>query len=147
MNKRKETGLKKNPFVIILDILIAVTLIVALILLGRMNRQLRESYARDPYNSIAYSLREGDYGSMVKEYYRRGYDIDPFSSDNEEEYHLAGYADAAFRARFYEAVGNTAQAERLRRKQEAERAALGSLAAESTAVDSLVEAAGAFSDD
>ena len=136
----KKTPRTKPSFVVnLLNALIVIALLVAVILLSRMISEIRSSYARDPYGSIAYSLREGDYGDMVREYYRRAYDIAPFKTDYEEEYHLAAYADAAFRHRFFTGAGDEAGAEKTALKMETERSLTGSLSSLTGEIDDILE--------
>ena len=130
----------RAPFAVkLLNVLIAVFLLVAVILFGAMVKEIRQVYSRDPYDSISWYLQDGAYGSMAGEYYRRAFDISPFSSPWEEEYHLAAYADAAFRYQFFDTIGNAEQAERFAGRMASERALTGSLSGETDTVDEILE--------
>ena len=137
--KTKTPRTKPSFLVRFLNVLMVIALLVAVILFSRMISEIRSSYARDQYGSIAYSLRDGDYGDMVREYYRRAYDIAPFKSDYDEEYHLAAYADAAFRHCFFTASGDETGSEKTARKMETERPLTGSLASLTEEIDGVLE--------
>ena len=119
-----------------LTILMAFVLLVSVI---RLVSEMRSSFVRDSYNSMEYPLREGDYGEMVYNYYRWHYDVEPFSTPNEEEYHVAAYADAAFRHQLFEAIGDEDMAARLEQEMEEARAKTGSLSVSTDEVDRLLE--------
>ena len=110
-----------------------------LISLGRMVSELHRVFNRDPYSGIEYALREGDYAEMIRNYYYRNYDVAPFASTHEEEYHVAQYADAAFQHQFFQAVGDQEMAGRYAARMESARQACGSLAAAAEDVDRLLE--------
>jgi hypothetical protein len=137
--KTKSHRTKPSFIVRLLNVLMVIALLVSVILFSRMISEIRSSYARDQYGSIAYSLREGDYGDMVREYYRRAYDIAPFKTEYEEEYHLAAYADAAFRYLFFVKAGDESGAERTARKMETERSLTGSLSSLTGEIDEILE--------
>ena len=120
---------KKTPGTVrFLNILLVIMTLAAGIALIRMVGELRSSFDRDRYNDLEYYLQQGEYADMVRQYYYRYYDVAPFASAHEEAYHVAGYADAAFRHRFYEATGDQERAEALARRMETERKGSGSLA-------------------
>ena len=137
--KTKSHRTKPSFIVRLLNVLMVIALLVSVILFSRMISEIRSSYARDQYGSIAYSLREGDYGDMVREYYRRAYDIAPFKTEYEEEYHLAAYADAAFRYLFFVRAGDETGAERTAWKMETERSLTGSLSSLTGEIDEILE--------
>ena len=122
-----------------LNILIVLTALAAVISLVRLAGELRSAFDRDQYSSLEYYLQDGEYPGMIRQYYSRHYDIDPFPSAHEEAYHVAGYADAAFRHRFYEATGDQERAETLARRMETERKGSGSLAIAADDIDRLLE--------
>ena len=122
-----------------LNILIVLTALAAVISLVRLAGELRSAFDRDQYSSLEYYLQDGEYPGMIRQYYSRHYDIDPFPSAHEEAYHVAGYADAAFRHRFYEATGDQERAEALARRMETERKGSGSLAIAADDIDRLLE--------
>ena len=65
--------------------------------------------------------------------------MEPFSTPNEEEYHVAAYADAAFRHQLFEAIGDEDMAARLEQEMEEARAKTGSLSVSTDEVDRLLE--------
>lgn len=132
--RRKPSGLVR-----FLNILIIVMTLAAAIALIRMVGELWSAFDRDRYSSMEYYLQEGEYADMIRQYYVRYYDVAPFSSAHEESYHVAGYADAAFRRQFYEAVGDGARAEALARRMETERDGCGSLSVAADDIDRLLE--------
>ena len=138
----KKTPLPKPSLTVkVLNVLMAIALIVTVILFFRMISEIRSASARDRYGSISYSLRDGSYGDMVREYYHRYFDVAPFHSDYEEEYHLAAYADAAFRFRFYAGTCNQPAAERTARKMDEEQSLAGSLSSLTGEVDEILNEA------
>ena len=131
---------KKTPGTVrFLNILLVVMALAAGIALIRMGGELRSSFDRDRYSDLEYYLQQGEYADMVRQYYYRYYDVAPFTSAHEEAYHVAGYADAAFRHRFFEAVGDRARAEALARRMETERRGCGSLSVAADDIDRLLE--------
>lgn len=134
-NRTDRAPSKTAKFLTVLAVLLT---IVMLIVLGRMVSELHRVFSRDPYTSIDYSLQQGEYGDMVSDYYRRSFDVAPFSSVHEEEYHIAHYADAAFLHQFFQAVGDTEMAARYAGQMEQARQASGSLAAVTGDIDRLL---------
>ena len=132
--KKKTSGLVK-----FLNILIVLTALAAGISLIRMVGELRSSFDRDRYSNLEYDLQQGDYADMIRQYYNRHYDIAPFSTAHEESYHVAGYADTAFRQRFFETVGDEARAEALQRRVDEERAGCGTLSVATEDIDRLLD--------
>ena len=137
--RRTRTERKPSGAVKLLNVLTVLMVLVMLISLGRMVSELHRVFARDAYSGIDYALREGNYAEMVRDYYRRSFDVAPFSSEYEEEYYVAQYTDAAFRHQFYRAVGDTEMAERYGERMESARGASGSLAAATADVDRILE--------
>ena len=137
--RKSDTGRKASRLVRFLNILIVASAIAAGICLIRMVREIRYTFDREPYSSLEYSLQQGDYADMVREYYRRYYDIAPFESEHEEGYRLAEYADAAFRARLYEAAGDREMAEHCARRAENARSGCGSLTVAIEDIDRALE--------
>ena len=142
--RKMKTEAKSSKAVKLLNIIIVITVLAAVIMLVRMVSEIRRSFDRDPYNSMEYSLRDGDYASMVRNYYYRGYDIAPFKNAYEEEYHVAEYADAAFRHQFFHAVGNTEMANRFEARMEAARSQCGSVEVSTHDIDRLLDEAELF---
>ena len=130
----------KRPFgtVRFLNILIVVTALAAGVCLIRMVGELRSAFDRDRYSGLEYSLQEGEYADMIRQYYARFYDVAPFASAHEEAYHVAGYADAAFRCRFYEVIGKREQAEALSHRMAQDRDGCGSLSVAADDIDRLL---------
>ena len=89
-----------------LNILIVLTALAAVISLVRLAGELRSAFDRDQYSSLEYYLQDGEYPGMIRQYYSRHYDIDPFPSAHEESYQAAGYADAAFQHQFFQKIGD-----------------------------------------
>ncbi len=130
---------RSSGIVRFLNVLIVVTALAAVISLIRLVGEFRSAFDRDRYSDLEYYLQQGEYADMVRQYYYRYYDVAPFSSAHEEAYHVAGYADAAFRHRFYEAIGDQERAEALARRMETERKGSGSLAIAADDIDRLLE--------
>ncbi len=137
--RKKRADQTPSKTVKLLTVLAVLMALIMLIFLGRMVSELHRVFARDPYSIIGYDLQQGDYAGMVSEYYRRGFDVAPFSSVHEEEYSIAQYADAAFQHQFYQAVDDTEAAGRCAEQMERARQASGSLAAVTDDVDRLLE--------
>ena len=93
-----------------------------------IGRKVAEKARKLGYNT------QGDYADLVRQYYYRYYDIAPFSSAHEESYHVAGYADAAFRHQFLQAIGDEKRAAALEERMKTERGGSGSL---SVAIDDI----------
>ena len=137
MRSKREKAAK--PFSIrLLNVLTVLMALVLLISVFHLVSEMRSAFVRDSYNSMEYPLREGDYGEMVGKYYRWHYDVDPFSTPNEEEYQVAAYADAAFRYQLFKAVGDEDMAARLRQEMEEARGKTGSLSVSADEVDRLL---------
>ena len=143
--RRNRTDRTTSKTVKLLNILTVLVTILMLIVLGRMTTELHRVFTRDPYSSIDYGLQEGDYANMVMEYYRRAYSIVPFSSIHEEEYHVAQYADAAFRHQYFETVGDSEMAGRLAEEMARARQESGSLSSATEDIDRLLAAIPRFS--
>ena len=135
---RKRSDQKASKTVKLLTVFTVLLALIMLIFLGRMVTELHRVFSRDPYSIMGYDLQEGDYSAMVTEYYRRGFDVDPFPSDYEEEYYIAQYADAAFMHRFYQATGNQEAAAAAAEQMDRSREASGSLSAVTGDIDRLV---------
>lgn len=133
------TGKRPSGAVRFLNILIIVAALAAGICLIRMVGELRSAFDRDRYSSLEYSLQQGEYADMIRQYYGRYYDVAPFASAHAESYHVAGYADAAFRCRFYEAIGKREQAEALLRRMAQDRDGCGSLSVAADDIDRLLD--------
>ena len=138
MRNKKEKAVK-TPNIALLNIITIVMAFVMLISVVRLVSEMRSAFVRDRYNSMEYPLREGDYGEIVENYYRWHYDVEPFSTPNEEEYQVAAYADAAFRHQLFEAVGDDDMAGRCLEKMEQAREKTGSLSVSADEVDRLLE--------
>ena len=123
----------------LLTVLAVLLTLVMLIVMGRMVTELHRVFTRDPYSSIDYNLQQGNYDDMVSEYYRRAYNVAPFSSAYEEEYHIAEYADAAFQHQYFQAVGDLEMAEQYAGQMASARQASGSLAEVTGDIDRLLE--------
>ncbi|MBQ9248912.1 MAG: hypothetical protein IJ179_00920 [Oscillospiraceae bacterium] len=137
--RRMKAERQSSKAVKLLNVLAVLMVFVMLISLGRMVGELHRVFNRDPYSGIEYALREGDYAEMIRNYYYRNYDVAPFASTHEEEYHVAQYADAAFQHQFFQAVGDQEMAGRYAARMESARQACGSLAAAAEDVDRLLE--------
>ena len=87
----------RSKTVKLLNIVTVIVAVAALIIMIRMINELHGAFNRDPYSSMEYSLQSGDYADMVRNYYYRSFDVAPFETAYSEEYHVAEYADAAFR--------------------------------------------------
>lgn len=137
--RNKAAARKPSVAVRLLNILTLIMALAAVIAVFRLTTEFRRGLQRDPYGGIEYSLTNGEYADMVREYYHRHYDVRPFQSPYEEAYQVAAYADAAFRSRFYQAVGDGEMAGRLQKRMEEARAGSGSLAVSTGDVDRLLE--------
>ena len=122
----------------LLNIVTVFVALFVLIMMIHMIGELRGAFARDPYSSMEYSLQSGDYAYMVRNYYYRNYDIAPFDSAYAEEYHVAEYADAAFRYQFFSAAGNEVMARRLAERMQTAREGCGSLQVATDDIDRLL---------
>ena len=124
----------------LLNIVTVIVAIAALIIMIRMINELHGAFNRDPYSSMEYSLQSGDYADMVRNYYYRNYDVAPFATAYSEEYHVAEYADAAFRHQFFEAAGNENMANRFEERMLKARNACGPLQVSADDIDGLLDA-------
>ncbi len=132
-------GIKGRSVLIrFLNFLIIVTALAAGICLIRMVSELRSAFERDRYNTLEYSLQQGEYSDMVRQYYSLYYDVAPFSSTHEESYHVAGYADAAFQHQFFQAMGEKERAAAMAQRMEAHRSGCGSLSVAAGDIDRLL---------
>lgn len=132
--RKVQADKKSFGIVKFLNMLILVAFLAAVVVLVRMVGELRSVFDRDRYSDPEYSLQQGDYADLVRQYYYRYYDIAPFSSAHEESYHVAGYADAAFRHQFLQAIGDEKRAAALEERMKTERGGSGSL---SVAIDDI----------
>ena len=100
----RETAKRKPSSLLIkvLNVLTVLVLLAAIFSITKLVTELRRSFNREPYSNMEYNLQDENYGDMIREYYNRGYDVDPFPTVHEEEYRVAEYADAAFRHLFYD---------------------------------------------
>ena len=137
--RRAGSGKKAFPLVRFLNILIVAAAVAAGFCLMLLVREIRDAFDRETYSSLEYWLQQGEYADMVSEYYRRYYDIAPFESEYGEWYHLAEYADAAFRARLFEAAGDGEQAARCAGRAESARGGCGSLSVAIEDIDMVLE--------
>ncbi|MBO4915420.1 MAG: hypothetical protein J5449_09465 [Oscillospiraceae bacterium] len=137
--REKRAAAKKAPRIMLLNILIVLMAFVTVVSVVRLVSEVRSSFVRDRYNSMEYSLHDGDYGDMVYHYYYWHYDVDPFSTPSEEEYHVAAYADAAFRHQLFEAAGDGEMADRCLRQMAQAREGTGSLSVSADEVDRILE--------
>ena len=122
-----------------LNILIVLTALAAVISLVRLAGELRSAFDRDQYSSLEYYLQDGEYPGMIRQYYSRHYDIDPFPSAHEESYQAAGYADAAFQHQFFQKIGDQARAQANARRMEEYRRGCGSPSVVADDIDRLLE--------
>ena len=136
---RTEGKEKATAIVVLLNVLLVIALLAALISLGKMISELRRAYNRDPTSGMAYYLQEEDYAGMVREYYHRNYDIAPFPTPQEEEYHVAEYADAAFQDLFFRTVGDREMSARLEDRMKTAREQCGMLSVSADDVDELLK--------
>lgn len=131
---------KKAPFLVrLLNILIVAVALVAAFVMIRMTIEIREAYDRDRYSSIEYYLQDGEYSGMIREYYRKYYDIAPFKSTHGEAYNVAQYADAVFQSRLFEAAGDRELAKEQADRAESARNYAGSLSVTLDDIDRLLE--------
>lgn len=137
--RRNRTDSAPSKAVRFLTALAVLMTIVMLIVLGRMTSELHRVFARDPYTSIDYNLQQGNYDDMVSEYYRRAFDVAPFSSIHEEEYRIAQYADAAFQHQFFQTIGDAEMTARYAGQMAQARQESGSLFTVTEDIDRLLE--------
>ena len=137
--RRMKAEQKVSKAVTLLNVLVVLMVLVMMISLGRMVSELHRVFDRDQYSGIEYALQDGDYAEMIRNYYYRSYDVAPFASVHEEEYHVAQYADAAFQHQFFQAVGDHEMAGRYAARMESARESCGSLTAAVEDVDRLLE--------
>ena len=137
----RETGKRKpsSLLVKVLNILTVLVLLAAIFSITKLVTELRRSFDREPYSNMEYNLQDENYGDMIREYYNRGYDVDPFPTVHEEEYRVAEYADAAFRHLFYESAGDEEQAERMKERMQLAREGTGKLSVSVDDVDALLD--------
>ena len=137
----RETGKRKPSSLLIkvLNVLTVLVLLAAIFSITKLVSELRRSFNREPYSNMEYNLQDENYGEMVREYYNRGYDVVPFATLHEEEYHVAEYADAGFRHLFYENSGDQEQAERMKTRMQAARDGCGSLSVSADDLDDILE--------
>lgn len=130
---------KTSAAVKLLNVLTVIMILVAGIVLIRMINELNRVLVRDPYGGIEYSLQDGDYADMVRQYYYRHYDVAPFGTPHEEAYQLAAYADAAFRHQFFLAVEDGEMAARMQTRMDTAREQSASLAIATEDIDQILE--------
>ena len=138
MRNKKEKSVKM-PNIALLNILTILMAFVMLVSVVRLVSEMRSAFVRDRYNSMEYPLKEGNYAEMVYNYYRWNYDVDPFSTPNEEEYQVAAYADAAFRYKLFSAADEAEKTEYWEHRMEQAREKTGSLSVSADEVDRLLE--------
>ena len=130
---------KQSPLIRFLNVLTVLVLLAAILSISKLVRELRYAFNREPYSNMEYNLQDENYGDMVREYYNRCYDVVPFATLHEEEYHVAEYADAAFRHLFYETVGDQEQAARMKTRMQDARNGSGKLSVSADDLDSILE--------
>ena len=133
--KRKQSSL----LVKILNVLTVLVLLAAIFSVAKLVTELQRSFKREPYSNMEYNLQDENYGEMIREYYNRSYDVAPFPTVREEEYHVAEYADAAFRHLFYEKTGDAEQAERMKERMQSAREGCGKLSVTADDLDALLD--------
>lgn len=138
MRKSQERN-KQSPLIKFLNVLTVLVLLAAILSISKLVRELRYAFNREPYSNMEYNLQDENYGDMVREYYNRGYDVAPFATLHEEEYHVAEYADAGFRLLFYENTGDQEQAERMKIRMQAAREGCGALSVSADDLDDILE--------
>ena len=140
----RETGKRKPSSLLIkvLNVLTVLVLLAAIFSITKLVSELRRSFNREPYSN----LQDENDGDMIREYYNRGYDVDPFQSVHEEEYRVAEYADAAFRHLFYESAGNEEQAERMKERMQSAREGTGKLSVSLDDVDAVLDSITVYPD-
>ena len=87
----RETAKRKPSSLLIkvLNVLTVLVLLAAIFSITKLVTELRRSFNREPYSNMEYNLQDENYGDMIREYYNRGYDVDPFPTVHEEEYRVA----------------------------------------------------------
>ena len=136
---------KASRLVRILNVLTVVALLAAIFSIMKLVNELRYSFNREPYSNMEYNLQDENYGDMIGEYYNRSYDVAPFPTVREEEYHVAEYADAAFRHLFYENAGDEEQAERMESRMQSAREGCGMLSVSADDLDALLKEIAVYS--
>ena len=134
MRKSQESK-KQSPLIKFLNVLTVLVLLAAILSISKLVRELRYAFNREPYSNMEYNLQDENYG----EYYNRGYDVAPFATLHEEEYHVAEYADAGFRHLFYENTGDQEQAERMKTRMQAAREGCESISVSADDLDDILE--------
>jgi hypothetical protein len=137
--RNKKEKAVKTPNIALLNILTIVMAFVMLVSIVRLISEMRSAFVRDRYHSMEYTLKEEDYAGMVSDYYRWNYDVDPFSTPNEEEYQVSAYADAAFRYKLFSAAGEDGKREYWQQRMEQAREKTGSLSVSADEVDRLLD--------
>ena len=127
------------PLTTILNVITVLVLLAAIFSIAKLANELNDVFNRAAYSNMEYKLQDENYGDMVREYYNRGYDVAPFATLHEEEYHVAEYADAGFRHLFYENIGDQEQAERMRTRMQAAREGCGALSVSADDLDGILE--------
>ena len=128
-----------SPMITILNVITVLVLLAAIFSIAKLANELNHVFNREAYSNMEYKLQDENYGDMVGEYYRRSYDVAPFATMHEEEYHVAEYADAAFRHLFYETVGDQEQAARMKTRMQAARDGSGKLSVSADDLDELLK--------
>ena len=137
--RKSQVKKKQSPLIRFLIVLTVLVLLAAILSISKLVRELRYAFNREPYSNMEYNLQDENYGDMVREYYSRSYDVAPFRTMHEEEYHVAEYADAAFRHLFYETVGDQEQAARMKTRMQDARNGSGKLSVSADDLDSILE--------
>ena len=106
--------------------------------MASFRRRYAETEAEVATKTRRYAQEE-DYAGMVREYYHRNYDIAPFPTPQEEEYHVAEYADAAFQDLFFRTVGDREMSARLEDRMKTAREQCGMLSVSADDVDELLK--------
>lgn len=136
MRKAKQDN-KPSLLIRLLNLALVMVVIFFLVAAGNLAQEIRRVSSRDYYGGLIYCLQDGEYGRMIRYYYDNHYDIDPFSSDEEEYYGIAEYADAAFQHHFYAAVGNENRAEYYQQRMNEAKQLSGELAVATEDIDRI----------
>ena len=137
--RKSQVKKKQSPLIRFLNVLTVLVLLAAILSISKLVRELRYAFNREPYSNMEYNLQDENYGDMVREYYSRSYDVAPFATLHEEEYHVAEYADAAFRNLFYENAGDSEQAASMKTRMQDARNGSGKLSVSADDLDSILE--------
>ena len=130
---------ESSPMITILNVITVLVLLAAILSIAKLVNELNHVFNRELYSNMEYNLQDENYGDMVREYYSRSYDVAPFATLHEEEYHVAEYADAAFRHLFYENAGDPEQAASMKTRMQDARDGSGKLSVSADDLDSILE--------